>query len=180
MDVTELADWREPSLGPERTGRPLSPCSPQGQAFAQQRVPLLLQCKGRTEHVPKKQKGWKEALLASTALELRAHCAESLHHALERRESHWTVLFFFFSKTKPESQGQRRGHYWSRQNFMRLVWGGKENARHSYLRPLLYDPNCRVKGSFLKTCDYPPHFLSWNPRLVRMSLLILFYFFLLF
>lgn len=100
MDVTELADcgggWQVWDM--RGLVDLLVPAAHRGQTSAQQRVSLLLQCKGRTEHVPKKQKGWKEALMASTAIELRVHCAESLHHALERRESHRTGLFSFLLK----------------------------------------------------------------------------------
>lgn len=55
--------------------------APRGRWF-----PLLLKCKGRAEQVSKRQEGRKEALLAPTAGELRAHSAEPLHDALEGRE----------------------------------------------------------------------------------------------
>lgn len=86
MDITELADSREPVWDLRGLANLSLPAARRGTPLQSKESPLLLECKARVE-VPKRQKGRKEALLASTAVEFRAHSAEPLHHVLEGRES---------------------------------------------------------------------------------------------
>lgn len=85
-DITELADYREPVWDLRGLASLSVPAAPRGTPLQGKESPLLLERKARVE-VPKRQKGRKEALLASTAVEFRAHSAEPLRDVLEGRES---------------------------------------------------------------------------------------------
>ena len=87
MDITELADCREPVWDLRGLASLSVRAAPRGTPLQSKESPLLLERNARVEEVPKRQKGRKEALLASTAVEFRAHSAEPLRDVLEGRES---------------------------------------------------------------------------------------------